>query len=288
MKILAIVASARKTGNSEILAREMLAALPESVDKKLIRLTDFNIEPCRACYACLPAGKNCVIQDDFEAFLQQVRDADSIILASPVYFLGMHTRLKLLCDRLISVLNETGEYSGRRCVVAVPYGIEGWQGYGIEATVSFARFLHLDVVGVLPVHAANPGEVVLPEVLARARAMAELLLANKEGSAAKENIPPVRQATDAGGITCGRCGSCALRISTNGGVRCVICGTTGAITSEPVGAGGTLQCSWNLSDHFRYSAEGMTEHAQRLESIKADFIARRQELAELRKPYKGD
>lgn len=288
MKVLAIVASARKTGNSEILAREMLAALPESVDKKLIRLTDFNIEPCRACYACLPAGKNCVIQDDFEAFLQQVRDADSVILTSPVYFLGMHTRLKLLCDRFISVLNETGAYSGRRCVVAVPYGVEGWQGYGIEATVSFARFLHLDVVGVLLVHAANPGEVVLPEVLSRARAMAELLVADKGDVAAKEDISSVRQATDTGGIACGRCGSGALRLSGKGEALCVICGTKGTITSVPAGAGGTLKCSWDLSDHFRYSPDGMTEHAQRLENIKADFIARRHELAELRKPYKGD
>ena len=142
MKVLAIVASARKTGNSEILAKEILSALPESTEKKMIRLAELNIEPCRACYACLPAGKGCVIQDDFDGLLQQIREADAVILASPVYFLGMHTRLKLLCDRCISVLNDAKEYSGRRCVVVVPYGVEGWEGCGVEATVSVARFLH--------------------------------------------------------------------------------------------------------------------------------------------------
>ena len=158
MKVLAIVASARKTGNSEILAKAMLAELPANVEKSLLRLDELTIEPCRACYACLGAGKECVIDDDYKRFLAQVKAADAVIIAAPVYFLGMHTRLKLLCDRLISVLNEATEYTGRRCVVAVPYGVEGWQGYGVEATMSFARFLHLDVVGVLPVHAANPGE----------------------------------------------------------------------------------------------------------------------------------
>ena len=33
MKVLAIVSSARKTGNSEILAKAMLAALPDSTEK---------------------------------------------------------------------------------------------------------------------------------------------------------------------------------------------------------------------------------------------------------------
>jgi NAD(P)H-dependent FMN reductase len=285
MKVLAIVASARRIGNSEILAKEMLAALPESVEKKLLRLPELSVEPCKACYACLGAGAACVIDDDFNSFLAQVREADAIILASPVYFLGMHTRLKLLCDRLISVLNESAAYSGRRCVVAVPYGVEGWQGYGIEATVSFARFLHLDVVGVLPVHAANPGEAARPEILAKARELAGRLLdvpAETETPAGRDRR---RQAVNSADVVCAVCGSGLLRISVQGGVVCAICGATGSI-ARSLASGRVAECDWNLSGHFRYSIEGMQEHARRLEQIKADFMARRHELAELRKPYK--
>ena len=287
MKALAIVASARKTGNSEILAKEMLAALPGSVEKKFLRLADFNIEPCRACYACLPAGKSCILQDDFEAFLQEIREADVVILAAPIYFLGMHTRLKLVCDRLISVLNEESAYAGRRCVVAVSYGVDGWQGYGIEATVSFARFLHLNVVGVLPVRAANPGEAALPEILAKAREMAGLLLAPAEDVTGNNKGFAVRQTTHSGDITCGCCGSGILRLSSKGELLCVICGAAGKINASVAEESGVI-CDWEAPAHFRYSAAGMKEHAQRLESIKADFMARRYELAELRKPYKGD
>jgi len=285
MKVLAIVTSPRRAGNSEILAKEMLAALPESVDKKLIRLADFNIEPCRACYACLPAGNDCVIEDDFDAFLQQVREADAVIIASPVYFLGMHTRLKLLCDRLISVLNEAKNYSGRRCVVAIPYGVEGWQGYGIEATVSFARFLHLNVVGVLPVHAANPGEAVRPDGLEQARGIASLLLPHTESATEIEKNFAVRQATNKEDIVCGCCGSGMIRLSRHGTVRCVICGASGRI-AEPFLEGSSVNCEWDIPEPFRYSIEGMGEHAQRLERIKAEFIAHHREFFELRKPYK--
>lgn len=279
MKILAIVASARKTGNSEILAKAMLAALPSSVEKSLLRLTDLVIEPCRACYACLGAGKDCVIDDDFNQFLGRIRAADALIIASPIYFLGMHSRLKLLCDRLISVFNEAGAYHGRRCVVAVPYGVEGWQGYGVEATVSFARFLHLDVVGVLPVHAANPGEAARPDILTQATELAQRLL---PGTAM--NFTPVGAVSDQADIVCSACGSGVLRLSATGYVNCVFCGTSGQLIvgSSPQPS---LDCRWRTPDPFRYSPAGMAEHSERLESIKQNFIARRQELIELRKPY---
>jgi NAD(P)H-dependent FMN reductase len=281
MKVLAIVASARKTGNSEILAKTMLANLPATVEKSLLRLEELTIKPCRACYACLGTGKDCVIDDDFNHFLAQVKAADAVIIAAPVYFLGMHTRLKLLCDRLISVLNEANGYSGRRCVVAVPYGVEGWQGYGVEATVSFARFLHLDVVGVLPVHAANPGEAVRPEILAKAAELARRLLPE-----ATKDFPLQDVASDPAAIACAACGSSILRLNGAGEVSCVLCGAAGRLDATALPAQ-NLTCRWENPEHFRYSPAGMTEHGERLESIKQDFIARRHELAELRKPYKA-
>ena len=288
MKVLAIVASARKVGNSEILAKEMLASLPDSVEKKVLRLEDCRIEPCRACYACLTSGKDCIIPDDLASILHEIQEADAIILASPVYFLGMHTRLKLLCDRLISVLNEGAKYAGRRCVVAVPYGIDGWQGYGVEATVSLARFLHLDVVGVLPVHAANPGEAVQPEVLNRARELAGRLLPENRNALPAEHEDNVRQNTNAGDIACTACGGGIFRIANTGDIQCVICGTAAKLEIPGTSENAAIQCAWKLPEPFRYSAAGMAEHAHRLEQIKAEFIVRRQELLAVRKHYRDE
>ena len=68
MKVLALVASQRKLGNSEILAKEMLSALPDTVEKEMIRLTDLEIQGCKACYACLAEETGYVIQDDLHFF----------------------------------------------------------------------------------------------------------------------------------------------------------------------------------------------------------------------------
>ena len=269
MKVLGLVASARKLGNSEILAKEILASLPADAEKSMLRLTDLDICQCKACYACLPEDKTCIIQDDFEFFLEAVKAADAIVLATPCYFLGAHTSLKLLNDRFISVLHQSKEFSGKRCVIAVSYGIPGWEGYAREAAVNFAKFLHFDVLGTMVVNAASPGEVVVPEVLDQARKLGSLLLTGK-----KEDVSDELQ-------RCAQCGSTLLQIFSTGDVQCRMCGTSGKIRM----AGDKLELKFERQAHQRFSPEGMTEHGKVLEGIKQQFILTRQELNKRRKPY---
>ena len=269
MKVLGLVASARKLGNSEILVKEILSALPEDTEKTMLRLTELDIRQCNACYACLPEDKTCVIQDDFAFFLDAVKAADAIVLAVPCYFLGTQTSLKLLNDRFISVLHQAKEFAGKPCVIAVTYGIPGWQGYAREAAVNFARFLHLDVLGTMLVNAASPGEVVVPEVLQQARGLGSLLLSGKPAEVSEELL------------RCRDCGSTLLQILATGEVRCRMCGLSGKIQMD----GDRLELSFDQPKHPRFSPEGMSEHAKVLEAVKQQFIMTRQELNKLRKPY---
>lgn len=267
MNILGLVASERKLGNSEILAKEMLEALDG--DKRLLRLSELRIETCHACYACLPSGKPCVIPDDLTFFLDQIRWADVIVLASPCYFLGAHTSIKQISDRLITVLNDGEQFRGKRCVVAVSYGVDDWEGYAREMAVNFARFLHLEVRGTLVARAANPGEVIRPDLLAQAHALARQL------------VEPSTAASPAATYTCADCGSSLLQIKPSGQVRCVMCGLTGQLSVE----NNSFSLMFQPGEHSRFSAPGMAEHGQRLESIKAEYIAKRKELLTLRKHY---
>lgn len=267
MNILGLVASGRKLGNSEILAKEMLGALDG--DKRLLRLSDLSIEPCRACYACLPSGKPCIISDDLAFFLDQLAWADVVVLTSPCYFLGAHTSIKQIGDRLISVLNDGERLRGKPCVVAVSYGVADWEGYAREMAMNFARFLHLEVKGTLVVHAANPGEVVQPERLAKARSLAKQLI---EPSAV-DHRPDIH--------VCAGCGSSLLQIQPSGQVRCVMCGLIGQLSMEA----NKFALSFHQAEDTRFSAQGMAEHGQRLEAIKAEYMAKRKELLLLRKQY---
>jgi multimeric flavodoxin WrbA len=270
LKVLGLVASPRKNGNSEILVKEMLAAMPADVDKEMIRLTSLDVKLCNACYACLPAEKCCVIKDDLDFLLDKIRAADAIVIAAACYFLGPHTSIKTINDRLVSVLAESAAYAGKRCVTVTTYGIPGWEGYAREAVNNFAGFLHLEVVGNMLVQAASPGEAVRPDILAKARNLAGRLLS---GETADPSLPGV--------MCCRQCGSGLLQLTPAGGVRCVMCGTHGRLTAAAAG----FAIDYAADEHVRFSRPGMDDHTRLLEAIKQKFIATRSELAQLRRPY---
>jgi multimeric flavodoxin WrbA len=99
VKAIAIVGSPRKKGNTEILARHTLKAIEEEgFDTELIRLADLDIKPCTACMVC-KKEERCPIDDDLFPIYIKMKEADAIILASPVYFGSATAQIKALMDR---------------------------------------------------------------------------------------------------------------------------------------------------------------------------------------------
>ena len=83
MKVLGIVCSPRKGGNTEILVREALEGAGEvGGETELILVADKNIAPCDACDTCRETGV-CRIKDDMQPIYQQLDQADGIILGTP-------------------------------------------------------------------------------------------------------------------------------------------------------------------------------------------------------------
>ena len=99
MKAIAIVGSPRKEGNTEILARHTLKAIEEEgLDTELISLAGLDIKPCDACMVC-KKEESCPIDDDLFPIYIKMKEADAIILASPVYFGSATALLKALMER---------------------------------------------------------------------------------------------------------------------------------------------------------------------------------------------
>ena len=89
MKILGIVGSPRKGGNTEILVEEALTATREAgAQTEIILLADKNIAGCDGCGSCFETGV-CKIKDDMQSIYPQLEAADAIIFGSPVYFGGV-------------------------------------------------------------------------------------------------------------------------------------------------------------------------------------------------------
>jgi len=99
VKALGIVGSMRKGGNTEILTNHTLKAIKEEgIDTEIIRLGELDIRPCNGCRACTTEEK-CPIDDDLWPLYTQMKAAEAIILASPVYFGSATATIKALMDR---------------------------------------------------------------------------------------------------------------------------------------------------------------------------------------------
>ena len=104
MKILGIVCSPRKGGNTEILVKEALASAREAgAQTELVSVIGKNIAPCDACSSCGKTGV-CHIQDDMQSIYQQLEAADAIIFGSPVYFGTVSAQAKTIMDRTFSLV----------------------------------------------------------------------------------------------------------------------------------------------------------------------------------------
>jgi multimeric flavodoxin WrbA len=65
MKILGIVGSNRKDGNSYLLLKETFQGFPD-IEAKIVQVAELNIRPCELCFElCAQQPFECVIEDDF-------------------------------------------------------------------------------------------------------------------------------------------------------------------------------------------------------------------------------
>ena len=103
MKAIGVVGSPRKDGNIEILTRHTLKAIEEEgLTTELIRLAKLDIRPCNACNVCRQDEEHaewCPIDDDLLPLYTKLKEAEAVILASPVYFGSATALLKAFMDR---------------------------------------------------------------------------------------------------------------------------------------------------------------------------------------------
>jgi multimeric flavodoxin WrbA len=99
LKVLGIAGSPRRGGNTDLLLAEVMkGAANKGAIVNTIILSNLDISPCQHCDACLKAGK-CRIEDDMQMVYNELEQADSIVLASPIQFMGVSAQAKAMIDR---------------------------------------------------------------------------------------------------------------------------------------------------------------------------------------------
>jgi multimeric flavodoxin WrbA len=99
MKVLALNGSPRKGGNTELLLEAALKGVREQGGGvTLYNLNTMSLRACQHCGGCDDSGL-CVIKDDMQLIHKDIRTADRIIVASPVFFFSVSAQTKIVIDR---------------------------------------------------------------------------------------------------------------------------------------------------------------------------------------------
>ena len=152
MNIIYISGSPRKRSNTEYLLND----LNSIISGEMIKLSNYRIEPCRACRDCRGKGE-CVIKDDMQKLIiPKLLDSDAIVLGTPVYFNNVSSQMKLFMDRTYCLIGLLKNKVGGAIVVGRKYGSES------AITAMNAFFLKHEIIpanrGVSGI-AFNTGEI---------------------------------------------------------------------------------------------------------------------------------
>lgn len=105
MKLVCLLGSPRPKGNSTAIARHLTATAAQlGAETTVFELNRLTFRGCQGCYACKQSLDRCIVADDLAAVLDAVRAADSVVLASPVYYGDVSAQLKGFVDRTFCYL----------------------------------------------------------------------------------------------------------------------------------------------------------------------------------------
>jgi NAD(P)H-dependent FMN reductase len=97
--VIGILGSPLPEGNTAILLKEALrGAAAAGCSTETIVVNNLDFQPCMEMMFCREHD-TCIMDDDMQQAYGKIRDADSIIIATPVMTMGIPGRLKSFMDR---------------------------------------------------------------------------------------------------------------------------------------------------------------------------------------------
>lgn len=107
-KIIVFAGSARKGGNTELLAKAFAEGAGLRHEVEMISVSDVEVGPCIGCNTCFEREDgSCFQKDDMAVIYEKMKWADIAVFASPVYFYGISAQLKALVDRFHTPMRNT-------------------------------------------------------------------------------------------------------------------------------------------------------------------------------------
>jgi multimeric flavodoxin WrbA len=165
-KIVVILGSPRKKGNSSTLAESLIKGAEENgAEVQTFFLQGLDIKPCNACDKCMSnPGTGCVIDDDMQKIYPAVRSADAIVIASPIYWFNISAQTKLFIDRCYALVESHGHaLTGKKIGLILVYGdADPFRSGAVNAIRTYQdsfRFVGAKISGLIYGSALKAGEI---------------------------------------------------------------------------------------------------------------------------------
>lgn len=101
LSVLGIACSPRRNGNTtRLLLEAMKTAQAEGHTTEIVYLSDLNIKSCQGCNACSAKGICIIKDDDILKFQEKLIKAERVVLAAPIFFMGVNGQTKIMIDRM--------------------------------------------------------------------------------------------------------------------------------------------------------------------------------------------
>lgn len=164
-KILGIVGSPRKNGNTHVLVSKILEGAKEegaSIDALLLK--DVNIKECNGCHSCWK-GNPCSKNDDMNELYPKIIESDVIIFGTPVYWYGPTALMKAFIDRFVYFNSPENreKIKGKKAILVVPFEEDNFETANplIEMFEKSLKYLAIPLIEKIIV----PGVTKLGEVV---------------------------------------------------------------------------------------------------------------------------
>ena len=150
MKVIAINGSPRKNGNTSILIQTVFEELKtQGIETEEVNVGRKNFRGCLACMKCAETQDgHCVIKNDnLNDIIDKMREADGIILGSPVYCADLSGQMKVFIDRVSLVSAVNGNIMTRKVGASVIAVRRAGALTTFHSLNSFFTILQMIVVG---------------------------------------------------------------------------------------------------------------------------------------------
>lgn len=270
-KVLGLVGSHRRHGNSEVMACAALkAAQAEGAEISLLRLTDLDVRPCTGCMACVYKG-GCPIDDDAAFLFREIQAVQGLVVAAPTYILGPTAVVKLILDRVLMLWAQGGLGRSFPAASIATAGLSGWDTLSIQVLNQFILALGGQVMGSMVAYGPGPGHSLLdPANVSRAQEL---------GRAVARGVP-----LPAPRNACPVCHGTAFVPAGAGKVACGLCQVEGTLREGPDGVEVTF--GPEAARGHRWTPEALAHHfLDWIIPTRERFLVDRDAIRQARKPY---